>query len=66
MKKVFLFVTVLFLFNQLSAQELTVSPTFSHSSYDRFRNNIGYEIGYSQFTSKKSRLGFSFSQSFYP
>lgn len=66
MKKVVLFAAVLFLFNQLPAQELTVSPTFSHSSYNRFQNNVGYELGYNQFISKKSKFGLTFSHSFYP
>jgi hypothetical protein len=46
------------------AQEIAVSSTFSHSSYNKFKNNFGYEIGYNQFIKLKSRLGFTFSQSF--
>lgn len=63
MKKVFLIITTLILLNQLTAQEITVSSIFSHSSY-KFQNNIGYEIGYNQFITSKSRLGFGFSHSF--
>ena len=66
MKKVFLLITFLILLNQMTiiAQEITVSSTFSHSSYDKFQNNFGYEIGYNQFISSKNRLGFTFSHSF--
>ncbi len=64
MKKIFLVITSLILFNQLTAQEITVSSAFSHSSYEKFQNNFGYEIGYNQTINSKNRLGFSFSQSF--
>ncbi len=66
MKKLFLLITTLILLNQmiLIAQEITVSSTFSHSSYDKFQNNFGYEIGYNQFINSKNRLGFTFLQSF--
>lgn len=47
-----------------TAQEIAVSSTFSNSSYNKFRNNIGYGIGYNQYINSKSRLGFAFSQSF--
>ena len=47
-----------------TAQQIYVSSTFAHSSFDKFKNNIGYEIGYLQPIQLKSRLGFSFSQSF--
>ena len=46
------------------AQEIAVSSAFSHSSYNKFKNNIGYEIGYNQFIKLNSRLGFTFSHSF--
>ena len=65
MKKLFLIITsFLVLMNQLTAQEITVSSVFSHSSYIKYENNIGYQIGYNQAINSKSRLGFSFSQSF--
>ncbi|RLD75199.1 MAG: hypothetical protein DRJ10_15735 [Bacteroidetes bacterium] len=64
MKKIFLIIAPLILLNQLTAQEITVSSTFSHSSYNKYQNNIGYEIGYNQTINSKNRLGFSYSQSF--
>jgi hypothetical protein len=64
MKKILLIITSLILFNQLTAQEITVSSIFSHSSYNKYQNNIGYEISYNQTINSKNRLGFSYSQSF--
>ncbi len=67
MKKLFLlFISFLFLGQvTLIAQEITVSSIFSHGSYDKFKNNIGYQIGYNQYINSDSRIGFAFSQGFY-
>ncbi len=67
MKKRFLFIAVLFLSGHglVRAQEITISTLFSPSSYNKFKNNIGYEIGYYQLLNLKSKLGLSFAQSFY-
>ena len=66
MKKTFLLIVSLIFLNQMTiiAQEIVVSPTFSHGSYDKFQNNFGYEIGYNQYINSSSRLGFTFSHSF--
>ncbi len=66
MKKVFLLITSLIFLNQMTiiAQEITVSSTFSHGSYDKFQNNFGYEIGYNQYINSSNRLGLTFSHSF--
>ena len=47
-----------------NAQQIYVTPTYSCSSYNKFQNNIGYEIGFLHPIKLKSRFGFSFSQSF--
>ena len=67
MKKIFLLIVSFIFLNQITtiAQEIAVSSTFSHSSYDKFQNNIGYEIGYNQYINSNNRLGFTFSHSFY-
>ena len=66
MKRLFLFIASFIFLNQTTtiAQEIVVSSIFSHSSYDKFQGNIGYEIGYNHLINSKSRLGFTFSQSF--
>lgn len=66
MKKIILLLTFFIFLNQTItiAQEIVVSSTFSNSSFNKFRNNIGYGIGYNQSINSKSRLGFAFSQSF--
>jgi len=46
------------------AQEIAVSSTFSHSSYNKFQNKFGYEIGYNQYFNSNNRLGFTFSHCF--
>jgi len=67
MKKIFFTITALLLLNQMTviAQEISIAGTFSHSSYNKFENNIGYEISYNQLIKLKSKLGFTFSQCFY-
>ncbi len=67
MKKYFLLIASLILINQVTiyAQEITVSAAYSHGSYDKFLNNLGYELGYNQYLNARNRLGFTFSQSFY-
>jgi len=64
--KILLLITFLIFLNQMTtfAQEITVSSTFHHSSYDKFQNNFGYEMGYNQFINSKNRIGFTFSHSF--
>lgn len=65
MKRPFVLTFLLILLNQMiSAQEIALSTTFSHSSYNKFKNNIGYEVGYNQFVKLNSRMGFGFSHSF--
>jgi len=64
MKKVFLALISFVLLNQLAAQEILVSSLFTHSSYNEFQNNFGYEIGYNQIIKSKNRFGFTFSHSF--
>ena len=66
MNRIILLITSFLLLNQMTtiAQEIAVSSTFSHSSYNKYKNNIGYEIGYNQTINSKSRLGISYSQSF--
>ena len=66
MKKIYLLITSFILLIQITsiAQEITVSSAFSHSSYNKFQNNIGYEIGYNQYLNSNKRLGFTFSHSF--
>ena len=67
MKKYFLLIASLILISQTTifAQEITVSATYSHGSYDKFLNNFGYELGYNQFINSRNRIGVTFSQSFY-
>lgn len=67
MKKIFLTITALLLLNQMTAiaQEISIAGTYSHSSFNKLENNIGYEIGYNQLIKLKSRLGFTFYQCFY-
>lgn len=65
MKKLFPLLTYFIFLNQIAiAQEIAVSPSFSHCNYDKFRNSIGYELGYNQYFNAKNRLGFTFSHSF--
>ncbi len=47
------------------AQEILVSSIFSHSDYNKFQNNIGYQIGYNQHINSKNRLGLTFLHIFY-
>jgi len=67
MKKFYLLIASLILIGQATifAQEITVSAAYSHGSYDKFLNNFGYELGYNQYINARSRVGFTFSQSFY-
>ncbi len=64
MKILFFVIASFILLNQATAQEIFISSLFSHSSYNKFQNNFGYEIGYNQFTKTNNRLGFTFSHSF--
>jgi hypothetical protein len=66
MKKIILLLASFIFLNQTItiAQEIAVSSTFSNSSFNKFRNNIGYGIGYNQYINSNSRLGFAFSHSF--
>jgi len=61
-----LLITSLIFLNQMisKAQEITVSSTFSHCSYEKFQNNIGYAIAYKQDINSKNKLGFTFSHRF--
>ena len=67
MKKYLLLIASLILINQVTAvaQEITVSASYSHGSYDKFLNNPGYELGYNQYINSRNRIGVTFSQSFY-
>ena len=66
MKKIFLSLTSLLFLNQITAiaQVITISSTFYHSSYTKFQNNIGYEIGYNKYSNSNHKLGLAFSHSF--
>lgn len=64
MKKLSLFILIFLLLNQLSAQEIKISPIFSISSYPQFNTSIGYGIGFTPASISKHKLGFAFSQSF--
>lgn len=66
MKKIFLLIAYIIFLNQMTtnAQEIAVSSIFSHSSYEKFQNNFGYEIGYNQYINSNNRLGFAFSHCF--
>ena len=64
MKKLSFIVLTFLLLNQLSAQEIKVSPIFSISSYAQFNTSIGYGIGFTPASTSKNKLGLAFSQSF--
>lgn len=48
----------------LSAQEIEFFATYSGSNYNKFRNNIGYGIGYHHIIKSKNKIGFSLQHSF--
>ena len=66
MKKIpLLILSIVFLVQTITfAQEIAISTVFSHGNYDKFKNNIGYEIGYNQLFNSKSKIGVSFSHCF--
>ncbi len=66
MKKIpLLILFIVFLVQTITfAQEIAISTVFSHGNYDKFKNNIGYEIGYNQLFNSKSKIGVSFSHCF--
>jgi hypothetical protein len=64
MKKIILIMMSFAFINKTTAQEIKVASLYSHSSYDKYRNDFGYIIGYNQFVGSRNRLGLTFLQSF--
>ncbi len=64
MKKLSFIILIFLLLNQVSAQEIKVSPIFSIGTYPQFNTSIGYGIGFNPASTSKNKLGFAFSQSF--
>jgi len=66
MKKALLALTAIVLLSayNTAAQEVSVSVLYANSSYNKFKNTTGYEIGYQQTITSKSRLALAFSHSF--
>jgi len=66
MKKYILSILFLILLSQIPVlgQGVAISGLYTHGSYYKYQNALGYEIAYTLPIKQKSRLGFSFSQSF--
>jgi len=64
MKKFTLLISLSFFIIQTSGQEIDFNLSYSNSSLIKFKNAIGFDIGFSKITKKENKIGFLVSNSF--